>query len=172
MRLGDPVRLAMTKWGAVPHWEYDATYLGGDDHGVWIGMPSGTFMSRPGASFTTTVDQVTLVPDGWWVATFHAPGFPVRTYVDMTSAPVWDDARIRAIDLDLDVIRTDDGHVFVDDEDEFAEHQVAFGYPPEVVSLAEASCAWVLESVIEERAPFDGDTSEAWLGVLARLRPR
>ena len=53
--------------------------------------------------------------------------------------------------------------------DQVAEHRVSLGYPPEVVSSAEASCAWVLESVLEERAPFDGDTSEGWFSVLSGL---
>ena len=64
---------------------------------------------------------------------------------------------LRAVDLDLDVIRLPDplppvesapwdvppagpGEVFVDDEDEFAEHQVLYGYPADVVAAAQASC--------------------------------
>ncbi len=172
----------MTKWGDVPHWEHDATWLGSDDHGVWCGTPAGTLMQRPGHAYSSTTDMVRLVPapasgdPGGWVASFYARATGVRTYVDMTTVPKWEErtgrSALRAIDLDLDVVRTAEGHVFVDDEDEFAEHRVAFGYPSEVVSLAEESCAWVLESVLAERAPFDGDTSDAWLETLARLRRR
>lgn len=175
MDLGDPLRVAMTKWGGHRHWEFDALYLGRDRYGDWLGIPAGTPMARPGASFVTETDQVGLVPTarsgggGAWLATFHAPGYHVATYVDMTTVPTWDGARVDAVDLDLDVIRGDAGDVVVDDEDEFAEHQVSLGYPPEVVSLAEASCAWVLETVLEERAPFDGDTSDGWFSVLSGL---
>ena len=35
---GDAVRVVMTKWGDRPHWEFDATYLGSDEHGDWIGI--------------------------------------------------------------------------------------------------------------------------------------
>lgn len=174
MQLGDPIRVEMTKWGALPHWEYDAVWLGRDEHGTWYGTPAGTLMQRPGASFVSETDQVGLVPTasggggGGWVATFHAPGYAVTTYVDMTSVPRWEHGRVRAVDLDLDVIRTAEGHVFVDDEDEFADHQVVYDYPSEVVSLAEGSCAWVLEAVLAERPPFDGDCSEAWLDLLRR----
>ena len=52
----------MTKWGDEPHWQMDATYLGSDEAGDWIGFPRGTHMSRPGVSVTTTNDQVGLVP--------------------------------------------------------------------------------------------------------------
>lgn len=170
---GDPVRLEMTKWGERPHWAFDATYLGADEHGDWIGIPVGTPMSRPGAAFTVEVAQVGLVPRGvGWLATFHAPGWSIATYVDMTSVPWWDGAVCRAVDLDLDVVRGSDGDVFVDDEDEFAEHRVLYGYPPEVVTLAEESCAWVLEQVSAERAPFDRATADGWLARLARLDAR
>ncbi|WP_180935649.1 DUF402 domain-containing protein [Nocardioides ungokensis] len=36
---------------------------------------------------------------------------------------------LRAVDLDLDVVRGRTGRVWIDDEDEFAEHRVRFGYP-------------------------------------------
>ena len=171
---GDDVRIEMTKWGDRPHWAFGAVWLGADEHGDWIGIAVGTTMARPGASFVTSVAQVGLVPrDAGWLATFHAPGWEVLTYVDMTSVPWWDEAAAvptcRAVDLDLDVIELADGHVFVDDEDEFAEHRVAFGYPPEVVSLAEESCAGVLEAVRRGRAPFDGPTADRWLRRLASL---
>ena len=43
---------------------------------------------------------------------------------------------MRAVDLDLDVVEGLDREVWVDDEDEFAEHRVELGYPREVVDLA------------------------------------
>jgi hypothetical protein len=154
----------MTKWGDRPHWEFDATYLGDDEHGDWIGIVAGTPMSRPGAAFDSTVDQVGLVPrDAGWLATFHAPGYGVLTYVDMTTVPVWDGTTLRAVDLDLDVVLPATGAAYVDDEDEFAEHRVVFGYPPEVVTLAEEACSWVLSGVRGRRPPFDGASSDRWL---------
>lgn len=163
----------MTKWGGRPHWEYDATYLGADEHGDWLGVPVGTTFSRPGRSYVGARAQVVLVPHGsWWLATFHDAADPgVLIYVDMATPATWDGADVGAVDLDLDVVRLGSGEVYVDDEDEFAEHQVAFGYPAEVVSAAESSCAWVLEAVRERRPPFDGATSGRWFDRFARLGP-
>lgn len=158
----------MTKWGDRPHWEFDARLLGVDEHGHWLAIPAGTPMARPGAAFSCDVDQVGLVPRpshggcGAWMATFHAPGTWVSTYVDMTTVPVWDGAVLRAVDLDLDVIRTSEDEVYVDDQDEFVEHQATFGYPAEVIALAEQSCAWVHHAVIHELAPFGGE-HRRWL---------
>lgn len=182
MQPGDPARIVMTKWGGRPHWEHDAVWLGHDEHGDWYGARVGTLMSRPGVAFATESAMVKLVPSpsaasttggSGWVASFMAASW-AATYVDMTTVPARDGDRVVAVDLDLDVVRTAAGDVYVDDEDEFAEHRIAYGYPSEVVSLAEESCAWVLDRVLEERPPFDGAPSERWLSVLAEAfdRPR
>ena len=88
--MASPVRLEMTKWGDLPHWEFDAVLLGSDEHGDWVGIPAGTPMSRPGAQFVPPVDSVVLVPAAtpWWLATFYAPGFRVEVYVDITAPAV------------------------------------------------------------------------------------
>ena len=110
------------------------------------------------------------------MATFHGPGgttwvdlagAALDLYVDMTTPAEIDGSTVRCTDLDLDVIRGANGMVLVDDEDEFAEHQVAFDYPPEVVQAAEESCAAVLAAVSARTPPFDGAASGVWLGRVA-----
>lgn len=169
---GDDVRVVMTKWGDRPHWEYTARFLGSDPHGNWLGIPAGTMMTRPGATYVAPTDQVGLAPppgpdaDRGWLATFHAVDGPLRVYVDVTTPPVWDGAVLRTVDLDLDVVRDNTGRVWVDDEDEFAEHRSRFGYPDELVRAALAACDRVHADVAAARAPYDG-SADAWL---ARLR--
>lgn len=182
---GTPVHVAMAKWGDRPHWEFDGVLLGSDEHGDWIGVPAGTHHHRPGAEFDSVTDTVTLVPvAGWHAATFQAVGSWCAVYVDMTTPPVWDGTVLRAVDLDLDVVRLADpfppavaaqaaalgrspGEVYVDDEDEFEEHRVAYGYPDDVVAATRASCDEVLAAVRERRAPYDG-THLRWLDALSR----
>jgi hypothetical protein len=165
---GAAVRVVMTKWGDRPHWEFDAVYLGSDDAGDWLGFPVGTHMARPGVEITSPNEQVGLVPDAGWLATFHGPGGIVWTYVDMTTVPVWDGATVRAVDLDLDVIERLDRSVFVDDEDEFAAHRIELGYPPEVVELATSTVETMLAAVRDRTAPFNGSAAP-WFDVLRRL---
>ncbi|HEU4514862.1 MAG TPA: DUF402 domain-containing protein [Nocardioidaceae bacterium] len=164
----DEVRMVFSKWGGRPHWECDTLALGADEHGRWLGLPSGTLVTRPGAAFSADVPQVVLLPDSAYVATFYAPGgsSPCETYVDISTVPLEDDGRITAVDLDLDVIRGWTGRVWVDDEDEFADHRVRFGYPEEVVELAVTSCEQVRRAVAASQAPFDGTTARRWLEVL------
>jgi uncharacterized protein len=172
---GAQVRVAMTKWGDRPHWEYDAVFLGSDEHGDWIGCAAGTFMARPGAEYVAPVDQVCLVPtvgsdlERSFVATFHAPGGPVSVYVDMTTPPRWSGGCLSSVDLDLDVIRGTGGRVWVDDEDEFAEHRIAFDYPEPLVALASASCDRIEALLRDEIAPFDGSSANGWFTLLAAL---
>lgn len=174
---GAAIRVVMTKWGDRPHWEFDAAFLGSDRHGDWLGIPAGTHMSRPGKTYVAPVDQVGLVPpagpdaDRGWLATFHAEGGEVQVYVDITGPPVWDGRVLRTVDLDLDVVRGNDGRVWVEDEDEFADHQVRFGYPDEVITEARASCERVRAAVESATAPYDGSAA-AWFTRLTGLGAR
>lgn len=165
------VRVLTRKWPDLPHWEFDAVRLGADAHGHWVGVPAGTWLSRPERGFHAWCDHVVLVPhDAWWVATMYGDDAdrPVDVYVDIATPSEWSehDATVRTVDLDLDVIRDPDGRVWVDDEDEFAEHQRSLGYPTDVVAAAEASCAEVLEAVTDLSGPFAG----VHLDWIARLR--
>lgn len=172
---GSRVTVAMTKWGARPHWTFEAEMLGSDAHGDWLGLPAGTALERPGASYVAPTDQVVLVPAAGpdlgraWLATFHGEGGPLAVYVDVTTPPTWDGDTLRAVDLDLDVLRGLTGRTWVDDEDEFAEHRVTLGYPAEVCALAIASCERVRAIMEAGHAPYDGATARGWLARLPRL---
>jgi uncharacterized protein len=155
------VRVLTRKWPDDPHWEFDAVRLGVDALGHWVGVPKGTWLSKPGKGFTAWADHVVLLPhDAWWVATIYGSDLdrPVDFYVDMTTPCSWsaDGSEVRCVDLDLDVIQETDGRVWIDDEDEFAAHQVVLGYPAEVIAAAEASATEVFAAITAGRAPFDG----------------
>jgi len=184
---GTPVRVEMTKWGDRRHWHFAGLHLGTDEHGEWLGFPAGTHNHRPGYEFHAEVDAVTLVPrDDWYCATFQAPGIWCDLYTDITTPATWDGEVLRMVDLDLDVIRMSrelpptssrsapqnqkapPGEVFIDDEDEFAEHQAAYGYPPDVVRAARDAADRVLADARAGRAPYDG-SHRRWLEELSRL---
>lgn len=169
------VRVRTRKWPDDPHWEFDAVRLGVDGVGHWVGVPTGTWLSRPDKGFTAWADHVVLLPhDAWWVATIYGtdPDRPVDFYVDMTTPCVWstDESEVRCIDLDLDVIRETDGRIWVDDEDEFAEHQVTLGYPPEIIASARRSCEEVFAAMSAGQGPFDGAAGR-WIEKLRQSKP-
>lgn len=171
---GTPVHVDFRKWGGTLHWQESAVWLGQDEFGSWLFVPAGSHAWRPGASFDCT-EGIRLVPDAPWVAMVNEPPpgptdparSPIETYVDLTTVPRWHDTeeglRVEAVDLDLDVIRRFNGAVFIDDEDEFAEHQMTLGYPAEVVARTRATADAVHQKVRDGAPPFDAATSRGWL---------
>ena len=171
--------MVFSKWGGRPHWEYDALWLGEDTHGVWLGVPQGTRLVRPGADFCTEHAFTVLVPrTAPFAASFYEPSPAaandwVEAYVDITTPPVWEGSTLHLVDLDLDVVKGRTGRVWVDDEDEFADHRIRYGYPDDLVRLAVASCEAVRLAVESAAAPYDGRVSAYWLGELqaAMMKP-
>lgn len=152
---GQVVPMRFGKWGGHPHWEMDVRYLGSDEFGDWLGSPAGMPMRRPGMESWTDAESAYLVPrDQDFVAAFNGRGVPVAIYVDVTDRPWWDGTTMRAVDLDLDVVKGWDGSVIVDDEDEFADHQVELGYPAEVVVAAQASCDALVAAITAGLEPW------------------
>lgn len=169
------VRVLTRKWPDLPHWEFDAVRLGADAHGHWVGVPSGTWLSRPERGFHAWCDHVVLIPhDAWWLATMYGddPDRPVDVYVDISTPTIWaaDGSSASAVDLDLDVIKGPTGRIWVDDEDEFARHRVELGYPAEVVDAAIRSCEEVVAAVTDGTGPFGG-THRDWIARLRAGRP-
>ena len=155
-----PVRFG--KWGGRPHWQMDLRYLGSDRFGEWLGSPAGMPMRRPGMTTSTDAECAFLVPhEGDFVASFNGRVVATAIYVDVTDTPRWDGDTVRAVDLDLDVIKAWDGTVLVDDEDEFAEHQVQLGYPPEVVAAAQRSCDALVAAISGGQEPW-ATVGHAW----------
>ena len=102
---------------------------------------------------------LTLLPSGeqWWMCTWMwgNPSIDIELYVDIVHPPVWtSDECLTVVDLDLDVIRYQDGRVVLDDEDEFAEHSVALSYPPAVVASAREIATDLVAAVTERTPPF------------------
>lgn len=163
---GSPVRQRYRKYDGSPHWQFATYYLGSDEFGHWLGGRPGSVCERPGLRFVADVHWVTLIPeDDWFVATFNDQGGSLksRIYVDLASIPEWHGDEVRSIDLDLDVIRRfGSDEVFVDDEDEFEDHRVRFGYPPELVETVRRAAEELLVSVRDRVEPF-GVVGPGWL---------
>jgi uncharacterized protein len=163
------VRVAFTKYDGSRHWHQTSRYLGEDEHGTWLGGGAGT-MARRGHEPATEVGyrHVILVPPrAWWLATFYAQPRECELYCDICTPPRWPhDCEVTMVDLDLDVCRLRTGQqVQVLDEDEFAEHQVRYGYPAEVITAAIASAAWLRQAISDHAEPFGGE-HVGWLDLV------
>jgi hypothetical protein len=151
------VRLVYTKYDGSLHWHLTMRLLGEDEHGVWLGTAKPTTM-RKGNDPLVVLDyaSLALVPrNGWWTASFNDVPASTEIYCDITSPARWTSAdEVTMVDLDLDVLRTRDGAVLLVDTDEFAEHQVKYGYPADVVAEAERAANWLTEAVADGTEPF------------------
>ena len=184
---GTPVASRMRKWDGAPHWRFDGRYLGRDEHGMWLGYPAGTVFSRPGRTYRTRSPGLVVLGDVGWIAELHR-GHPRGTvlYIDLSTVPEWravPDAgaspafEVAAVDMDLDVVaRRSRGRLapartrtFIDDEDEFAEDTLRYGYPPDVVATVRADADALLAAVRAGEPPYDGATAERWFAVLDSL---
>lgn len=143
------VRLEVGKYDGSPHWSQRLVRLGEDEHGLWLGSPAGgTWERANGRVYTNRQAQVLNCNAGrWWTATFNAIPAGTEIYVDVSAPAAIEDGLVRLVDLDLDVRRLRDGTVRIEDEDEFADHQARFGYPPEVVAAAREAADWVLANI-------------------------
>lgn len=167
---GRDVRVVYTKYDGSLHWHYSVRYLGEDEHGVWVGGLAGSSTQRgnePPLSFDD--NYVLLFPRGqWWTAVFNAEPNATEIYCDISTPPEWPhDGEVTMVDLDLDVVRVRaDQAVLLLDEDEFAEHQVRYGYPDEVIRRAREAADWLMQAVGDGTEPFAG-SYRAWLDQMA-----
>lgn len=180
------------KWDGSPHWANEEVYLGSDMWGDWVGQPVGWRSSRPGREFTAAGPNVTLLPHpdpargaaDFALTMYRRHPHDMRVYIDLAWDLRWTDADAtdaatpapgmpafaHGIDMDLDVVRIDgERGTWVDDRDEWAEHLVQYGYPPEVIAHLEALALDLEQRVRAQHPPFDDATADAWLDRLEAL---
>lgn len=167
-----PVRVVYTKYDGTLHWNYTMYRLGADEHGSWLGLPANTTSRRGDEPPVTFAEPyVMLVPDGWWTGMFNDRPARTEVYCDITTVPRWTaPGEVTMVDLDLDVIRRRDGTVFIDDEDEFTEHQLRYAYPPDVTAAARRSADDLYDLVRTNAEPF-ATGYHGWLDLARGLPP-
>jgi protein associated with RNAse G/E len=161
------VRVVYRKYDGSLHWHQRMRRLGEDGHGIWLGAPPRMIARKgeDGPPIVVDYPHVMLLPrDGWWTAAFNGAPRSTEIYADITTVPTWPHpGEVTMVDLDLDVIRRRaDSSVVIVDKDEFAEHQVRYGYPPEVITEAEKTAAWLHRVLGDGSEPF-ATAYQAWL---------
>jgi len=151
------LRIVYRKYDGTLHWHGTVQRLGADEHGVWAGATPPSAMRR-GAEPPVVFDHawVTLLPrDAWWTATFNDTPASTEVYCDITMPARWlNPSEVTIVDLDLDVCRRRAGPVQLLDEDEFADHQVRYGYPGHVIAEATRAARWLQVALADGTEPF------------------
>lgn len=153
MTAGNPVIVEYRKWGDFPHWRYEMRRIGQDERGVWLGGLAGT-PARRGEEEPVIIGHpfVQLIaPNAWWSPIWNSEG-EIAVYIDVVEPAVWENEVVRMIDLDLDVVKRQDGSVTVLDEEEFTENSAA--YPEHVVTTVRAAVARLVVALESDEEPF------------------
>jgi protein associated with RNAse G/E len=172
-RRSDMVQVVFLKYDGRAHRSYPARWLGEDSDGTWLGVVAGTVALVDGDREAVREEPyVLLVPKrGWWTAMFNAPPRPTEVYCDVTTPATWSgSSEVTVVDLDLDVRRRRWGDIERLDEDEFAEHQVRFGYPDEVITQATAASYWLAGALGDGTEPFAAGF-RSWLAQVTEATP-
>ncbi len=162
-----PVEFQWRKYDDSPHWVHQTFFLGTDEFGYWFGQRSKSYSFRPGLSYTTETDTVMMVSlDGDHVAKFFPDGRDDKllVYVDLAHDVKWnpESNTVTGIDMDLDVIKTSDRGVWVEDIDEFHDHKVFYNYAEDVIKHVWAKSVTIESELNSQVKAFDGRANN-WL---------
>jgi hypothetical protein len=147
------------------HWGFEAIWLGEDEHGHWIALPKGSRRWKGGEEVRPAAENAVFCAPhhGWWHLHYNGSASQFSHFVDIVTPPRWvSPGRYEMIDLDLDVTRSHDGTVTVEDEDEFEVHQVKYGYSEEMIERARAETQWVVAALATGTEPFF-EVAATWL---------
>ena len=161
------VDVVYRKYDGSLHWHFPAQRLGEDAHGIWVGLPAGTRAQRGYEPPELWPDAAAMLfpRNAWWTASFNAAPHRTQIYCDITTVPQWNGDEVTMVDLDLDVVLRRTGALYVDDEDEFTEHQTRYGYSDDVIASAQSSCDWPFEQVQSGQEPFTTGY-KSWLDLM------
>ncbi len=154
------------------HWRHEMFHLGEDEFGVWLGAKQGATLQRGlEPAYEAPWHFVQLIqPGAWWTLIANDPQL-IRFYIDVITPPVWQsDELVTMTDLDLDVVLEVGGSVYIDDEDEFAEHQHTLGYPEAWIAKAPEIAAEMADRLRRSDEPFNA-VAEQWLAQLIEDKP-
>jgi len=158
-RAGDLIRILSTKYDGSLHNDYTGRILDRAGGLVRVFVAEGTpWVGYRGRGAVRAPMTQLFFLDRWYnLFHNHRPvgARNMLTYANVGTPATIEGDTLRWIDLDVDVIQTAEHGILVDDEDEFAEHQVLMSYPPEVVSRVLEARDELLEAAWSGSFPFD-----------------
>ena len=151
------------KWPHRPTSVAFASRLGEDQFGQWLGIAKGSAWWAADRSYSGVFlhSFVKLVPSNtFWSVCFHPIDHAVD--VDIILPVHWIGDILEEVDLELDILRSPDGKVWVRDQDKFEHVRTQWNMPNEIVVKVEETCNQVRSSVEQASEPF-GSVGLSWL---------
>jgi protein associated with RNAse G/E len=157
--LGRPIHVVSTKYDGSPHWEFDSFFVAERGPLLIATNFAGQELRNKAGLWKTPYDvRNHFWTDRWYNAMrCDRPkgGGLEYWYCNVTTPAEYDGETVRYMDLDLDVLVFPDGRTKVVDEDEFLEHSVRMGYPPDVIEQARRAVDELVALAREGQFPFD-----------------
>ncbi|MGE3960483.1 MAG: DUF402 domain-containing protein [Dehalococcoidia bacterium] len=156
---GTPIRILSTKYDGSPHYDYWGRLIDQHDGVIRVVTDAGTATRGYRGEGAMRSGMTQLFFTDRWYNVFHnyqpVGRLGMHWYANIGTPARIEGDTLHWVDLDLDLMDTRDRGLFVDDEDEFAEHRESMGYPPEVVRCAEAALEELLQLSRGFRFPLD-----------------
>jgi protein associated with RNAse G/E len=168
------IELRSAKYDGSLNYYWPACMVQEDAAGFIWATPAGAPFTRPGGVHPVPHDWLGRVwYDRWYAVDASlappsrgaAPGTLLHYYCNLGMPGAWEGDVYRYVDLDLDVQIFPDGRHVLLDEDEFAAHQLRYGYPADVVAATEQAARDAVALAQAGAAPFDGSLV-AWHAAL------
>lgn len=158
-RAGRPIRILSTKYDGSRHYDYRGRLVDEAPGVVRVVIEAGTPFVSYRAEGEIQAPMTQLFFTDLWFNVFHNHR-PMGRQQMLSYANVGTPVRLEGdtlhwIDLDLDVIQTVERGLYVDDEDEFAEHQRRMAYPEEIIRRAVEAKDALLHLAHGGGFPFD-----------------
>ena len=135
LRIGDCVRVRAYKSDDTCYRGWTATVETVDTDQLALVTPAGHLIQDPGGDFRSKhALRVFYWPGRWYslLEAYDPSGELAEIYVNISSPVEIEGLQMRFTDLELDVSRIPPGEARLEDEDEFQEAAVEFGYSEEL----------------------------------------
>lgn len=172
-----PIVLRSVKYDGALNYHWPARLLWEDAAGfIWFARAGDPF-TRPAGTTPVPYDWVGRVwYDRWYLVDASLlpasetgeAGIVHHYYCNLGLPGQWRENVYEFTDLDLDLLIYPDGRHILLDEDEFAAHQVRFGYPAETVANVLQATQDVLALARSGAAPFDGTLARFHIALHAK----
>jgi uncharacterized protein len=159
------IELRSLKYDGSLNYFWPALLLHEEANGFVWATPAGAPFTRPSGVHAVPHDWLGRVwYDRWYAVDASlaplsdgaAPGTLRHYYCNLGIPGAWEGNVYGYVDTDLDVQIFPDGRHELLDEDEFATHQVRFGYPEDVVAATKQAAREAIALAHAGMAPFDG----------------
>lgn len=148
------IRIHGFKWPKRPMAQAIGYLLGADQYGYWIGIAAGgVWHHSNGQQGRFEQSFVKLIPyNAYWSACFNPSDTLID--VDIVLPNNWNHRLVEEIDLEIDLLKMDDGRLEIRDEADFAEVCQRWPMPANLIEQVQATTKHIYQQLHEEAEPF------------------